>query len=141
MKNITILLVEDNPSHSRLITRYLLGVESFAYQLLTAENLKATEVILKEFKVDIVLLDLTLPDGQGVNNISQVLELSPASAVITMTGIYDATIASESIQLGAQDFLVKGESDSVIFERTILNTLNRITKRTRKRTTTLSHCG
>ena len=70
-------------------------------------------------RIDAILLDLSLPDSHGLNSFSQVHAKVPQVPVIVLTGTNDDAIALEMMRAGAQDYLVKGETDSRLLVKTI----------------------
>lgn len=101
-----ILYIEDNPADYRLLQLHLKGSET---QLLQAESLQAAGELLSEGPaVDIVLLDLSLPDAQGMEGLSFLQQAHTRLPVVVLTGNVDGQAGIEAIRHGAQDYLVKG---------------------------------
>jgi PAS domain S-box-containing protein len=115
---IRILLVEDNPGDARLI-RELLVDTATAFELEHVAALSAALARLAEATVDVVLLDLSLPDSRGLETLETVLERAPAVPVIVLTGMPDDDVAKRAVRAGAQDYLVKGQVDSQLLERSV----------------------
>lgn len=113
---IRILLIEDNPVEALLmksvLTRsaaknaYLPGVE-----LVSAKLFAAGLECLAEGNIDVVLLDLSLPDADGLETLVKLREQEPNVPVVVLTGRDDESLALEAMQVGAQDYLVKGQVD------------------------------
>ena len=120
---IQLLLVEDNPGDSRLVREMLRGVSDIT--LAEVDRLAAAERHLASGEVDVVLLDLGLPDSQGLDTLAQVVAHHPALPVIVFTGLDDEDIALEAVKTGAQDFLVKGRFDAFLLRRAIRYALER----------------
>ena len=80
---------------------------------------------LKDGGVDVVLLDLGLPDGQGFDAFKKVQAHAPAVPVVVLTGFDDETLAVEAIRHGAQDYLVKGDVDSKVLYRAVRYSVER----------------
>jgi PAS domain S-box-containing protein len=74
---------------------------------------------LRQEAFDVVLLDLGLPDSQGITTLTLTQEASGASPIVVLTGLDDERCASEAIRAGAQDYLVKGRFDTELLARTI----------------------
>jgi signal transduction histidine kinase len=115
---LAVLLVEDNPGDAMLL-QALLDEEADAgragdgtaravavrwVQRLSA----AREALADGSPVDVVLLDLTLPDARGLDTVSQVRAAAPSLPVVVLTGLDDEGVALRAMQAGAQDYLVKG---------------------------------
>jgi DNA-binding NarL/FixJ family response regulator len=100
---------------------------------------------LKDGGVDVVLLDLGLPDGQGFDAFKKVQAQAPAVPVVVLTGFDDETLAVEAIRHGAQDYLVKGDVDSKVLYRAVRYSVERKravedAKRDSKRVEALCRC-
>jgi two-component system repressor protein LuxO len=99
-----ILMVEDSPSLSAVYQAYL---ENTEYQVVTAETLREARASLSAYQPDIVLLDIELPDGNGMDFLDHIRELEAPPSVIVMTAHGSSDMAVEAIQRGAVDFLTK----------------------------------
>ncbi len=103
-----ILLVEDNPVDRMFVTQSLRQVAGFEYELVHCESLAGALEQLIESRFDIILLDLWLPDSEGLETSHRVVTAAPESPVVVMTATDDRALATEAIRSGAQDYLVKG---------------------------------
>ncbi|NCU05525.1 MAG: PAS domain S-box protein [Chitinophagaceae bacterium] len=124
-KNLHILVVDDNPGDQFLITE-LLGETGL--QISSVEKaISVTEAVevLKQKQVDIVLLDLSLPDSQGIETFLIVNKHATHLPVVILSGVNDINTATDAIALGAQDFLMKGEFNEKLLEKTILYSIER----------------
>ncbi|MDJ0737692.1 MAG: response regulator [Nostocaceae cyanobacterium] len=106
---IKILLVEDNPGDVRLLEEFLWDVSSVECQLMPVERLEEALNCLEKDKFDVILLDLTLPDSQGLQSFVKLHNRVPAIPIIVLTGLDDENLAIKAMQEGAQDYLVKGQ--------------------------------
>ncbi len=113
-----ILLIEDNPGDA-VIFREKLNASDLDYKLATAKRLSEGLDRIEETDFDIILVDLSLPDTQGLEAVSKVREAAPDRPLIVLTGLDDATAAAEAKKLGAVDYLVKWYVDSVSLSRYI----------------------
>jgi len=104
-----LLLVEDNPGDARLIRELLRQAEPFPLQLTHVERLRDAIEHLARQETDAVLLDLVLPDAQGLDTVLQIFEVAPDIPVIVLTGVSDERVALEAMHAGAQDYLAKGD--------------------------------
>ena len=116
-KRTQLLLVEDEPGDARLIIEKLRPLPEF--ELVHVTYLAAALERLTAGGVDLVLLDLGLPDTGGLMTVSKVLEHSPHVPVVVLTGHDDETLALQTLKYGAQDYLVKGEAETALLVRTI----------------------
>lgn len=105
-----ILLVEDN-AHDVKYIEVSLKDAAMRCDLFVAERLGQVEDMLMRHEVDLILLDLSLPDSSGFKTLTEVLDRHPKYPVIVVTGNENEIIGNQSIRAGAQDFLVKGQFD------------------------------
>ena len=121
MKNdnpIKLLLVEDNRGDARLIEA-LLAENGLDFELTWVDRLASGLECLKRESFDVLLLDLGLPDSQGLHTLTQTLTEASALPIVLLTGLDDKTIASAALQSGAQDYLVKGQVTPDLLERSL----------------------
>lgn len=105
-----LLLLEDSPADSRLLVESLREhTSSGAVVIQTVRRLADALRELKRFHFSCVLVDLGLPDGEGVRNVARIREADPGIAIVVLTGLSDQRAAEEAFRLGAQDYLIKGE--------------------------------
>jgi putative nucleotidyltransferase with HDIG domain len=112
------LLVEDNPGDTRLIVEMLAEIESDV-ELECCTTLASAIERLAGNSIEVVVLDLSLPDSQGIDTFVRLQEAAPRVAVIVLTGNSDTREALRTVEEGAQDFLVKGRVDGEILARSI----------------------
>ena len=103
-----ILLVEDNPVDRLFVTQSLRQAEGFDYELCQCETLADALRQLIASNCDVVLLDLWLPDSEGLETCTRLIAAGHEIPVVVMTATDDRALASEAIRCGAQDYLVKG---------------------------------
>ena len=126
MDHISILLVEDNPADQVMVEEVLRDATTFKYQLAICERVHQVPDRLAETHPDVILLDLSLPDSSGLATLEKVISYSPNTPVIIFTGLDDRRMGLEAINLGAEDYLVKGEiREGSALERTISFALER----------------
>lgn len=116
---IKILLVEDNPGDARLIREMLDEVETGSFAIEWVPRLSDGLERLSQGEIDLVLLDLGLPDSQGLDTFSQAYARAPEIPFVLLTGLDDETLALSAVRQGAQDYLVKGETDGNALFRAI----------------------
>jgi len=115
-ENIKILLIEDNPGDTYLIEEHLEEFANFSYELKIVETLDEALSVLKKQPFDVILLDLELPDSCGINTFLNIHNKNPLIPIIILTGLSDKTIESYALKKGAQEFLVKGQTESRLLE-------------------------
>ena len=123
--SIRILLVEDNPGDARLVKEMLAEGDQGSFSLSHVERLTEGLARLKEDNFQVVLLDLSLPDAQGIDTVTQVCTQAPHVPVLVFTGCDDDALAIRAVQIGAQDYLVKGQMDYHLLKRSIRYALER----------------
>jgi PAS domain S-box-containing protein len=121
----TLLIIEDNPGDARLVLEMLKVTGDGRYAPEWADRLSTGLKFLSEQKADLVLLDLGLPDSQGLETLDQVYALSPRTPIVIMTGLDDESVGIQAVSRGAQDYLVKGKIDGKVLLRVIKYTLER----------------
>ena len=124
-QTIRILLIEDNPGDARLIREMLNEAEGIRFDLVAVDRLSDGLQCLRADGIDLVLLDLSLPDSQGMDTLAQVSMCAPNIPVVVMTGLEDQHAAVEAVQEGAQDYLVKGQVETHPLARALLAAIER----------------
>lgn len=128
---IKVLLIEDNPADAHLIRLLLADRKTQkpgqppAFEVLHVKRLAAGLAYLEEMNLDIVLLDLSLPDSHGTETFEKVIEMTPHTPIVVLSGLDDEDVAVKAMQLGAQDYLVKGNIESDVLERAIRYAIER----------------
>ena len=108
----TVLLVEDNPGDARLLREMFNEQGSHDTELTHVECMSEAEKHLAEHAVDIILLDLGLPDAQGLEAVRRAHAAAPRVPLVVLTGLDDESLAAQALQEGAQDYLIKGQIDA-----------------------------
>jgi signal transduction histidine kinase len=124
-KAVKVLLIEDNPAYTRLIREILAEAKGSPFKLECADRLATGLACLAQRRVDAVLLDLGLPDSQGLSTLVKVQAEALTVPVVVLTGLDDEALAVEAVQEGAQDYLVKGQVDSNLLRRSIRYAIER----------------
>ena len=116
---IKVLLVEDNPGDARLVKEALSEASGQNFSLIHVGRLSEALVQLEAEEIDIVLLDLSLPDSQGIDSVVRAQREASEVPIIVLTGNWDEHLGVKCVQEGAQDYLVKGQIDSNLLVRSI----------------------
>ena len=119
-----ILLIEDSPADKAMIEGFL-AESGIRYELYHTETLYEGTNLLQKTNIEIVLLDLNLPDSSGFKTLTTYMERAPQVPVIVVTAINNEIIGNQSVKAGAQDFLIKGQLDSRQFGRSLRYSLQR----------------
>ena len=122
---LTILTVEDNPSDLFLLEHMLKSSGLAVHQLCSAGSIRDAYVLLTTQAIDVVLLDLTLPDSFGLHTFIHLKPVVQRIPVIILTGLSDTNVALEAIKEGAQDYLVKSELTEGLLAKAIQYSLER----------------
>ena len=122
---ISILAIEDNPGDVFLLRNFLERASEKKFHLTVSTSLKEAYACLKNARFDIIILDLNLPDSYGLETLKQLRTFSLEIPIVILTGSDDETIAIQSLQQGAQDYLVKGS----INHHWLVSTLNHSIRR------------
>ena len=123
-KSISVLLLEDNPGDARLI-RELLADTNDKFELQCVDLLSKGLDCLASQTIDAMLLDLGLPDSQGLNTIESVRAKKASLPIIVLTGLDDESVAIEAVRRGAQDYLIKGSITGSMLSRIIRYAIER----------------
>lgn len=122
---LTILTVEDNPSDLFLLEHMLKSSGLAVGQLYSAACIRDAYALLIAKEIDVVLLDLTLPDSFGLHTFIYLKPVVQRIPVIILTGLSDTNVALEAIKEGAQDYLVKGELTEGLLAKAIQYSMER----------------
>ncbi|MCX7898281.1 MAG: EAL domain-containing protein [Rhodocyclaceae bacterium] len=121
----TILLIEDNPGDARLVAEYLRECGREAFRLTHVTSVADAVPLIDANEADIIVLDLMLPDGEGLETLQRVHELAPRVPIVVLSHLDDEREAVKAVRLGAQDFLVKQHLSPPLFVRSLHYALER----------------
>lgn len=124
MKVVKLLLIEDSPFQSELLKDLLLADDQ-EYELSIRPTVEAGLIRLSESEVDLILLDLNLPDSQGEETFTTVHAAAASVPIIVTTGLEDEALALRLVKRGAQDYLLKSQIDRPILARSIRYAIER----------------
>jgi diguanylate cyclase (GGDEF)-like protein/PAS domain S-box-containing protein len=122
----TVLLIENDPGQTRIIRAMFDDHGSHSFKLTHIECLADAETYLKGHQVDIVLLDLSLSDPEGLEAIRRVRAVAPHVSIVLLSSLDDEPKAMQAIHEGAQDYLIKGQ----IEPNTLMQALGNAVERT-----------
>ncbi|MEX2379583.1 MAG: response regulator [Vicingaceae bacterium] len=124
-KKLNILIVEDSPSDAFLITEFLNEVSAINYEYQHSETIKEAIEKLEEEDFDAVLIDYNLPDSNGATHLEYIFKQYNHIPFIVLTGLADEAVSINALKRGAKDYLIKGDFDAKILNRSILYALER----------------
>jgi PAS domain S-box-containing protein len=116
---LNVLVIEDNPGDVRLVRELLSEILEVNFIIEAAPRVSDGCKRLEKGGVDIVLLDLLLPDSEGLESLRKVQKCAPKVPIMVLTVIKDEETAVQALSLGAQEYLFKGEMDSSMLARGI----------------------
>ncbi|MFT7536669.1 MAG: signal transduction histidine kinase [Hyphomicrobiaceae bacterium] len=135
--SLSILLIEDDECDVRLVERCLARQADSGGNLYRAKTLAGAVAFLDQETVDVILLDLGLPDGVGPENVRRI-NAATDTAIVVLTGVDDEETAMAAVKWGAQDYLIKGKfttrtlSDSLVFASARQRRLTAVTTASRE---------
>ena len=122
---VTILVVEDDPDYAELVQDFLTHVQGINLDFQWADSLSAALKGLTAGGIDVVLLDLNLPDSHGLDTFDRIRAQTAEVPVVVLSGDDDETTAIHAVQRGAQDYLVKGAANGDLIGRAIRYAIER----------------
>jgi diguanylate cyclase (GGDEF)-like protein len=120
-----VLLIEDNPGDARLIKEMLEEEPAAPFRLNCVDRLSRGIELLSSQKIDLLLLDLSLPDSHGLETFVEVYAHSPKVPIIVLTGNDDDALALQAVKAGAQDYLFKRKLDRELLVRSMQYSIER----------------
>lgn len=123
--SVKILLIEDNIAEARLLQEYLQQAESKQFLLVHVKRLAQALSELSHTSYDVILLDLTLPDSQGLSSLSLLIKQDPSVPIVVLTNTNDEDLAIEAVRQGAQDYLVKRQVNVHVLVRALCYAIER----------------
>jgi DNA-binding response OmpR family regulator len=124
-KLLNVLLVEDNPGDSRYIQLIATETTGVPIQFVQVDSLASALTTLDETEIDVVLLDLGLPDSFGLGTLRSIRTHNSRIPIVVLTGHDDSELAIKAVSEGAQDYLVKGQLDNQLVVRSIRYAIER----------------
>jgi len=124
-KTVTVLLIENNQLDARVIQEMLAQEKSIQFELESVDCLSRGLKRLKKGGIDVVFLDLCLPENKGLNIFSKVHTQAPQVAIVVQTALTDESTAVKALQKGAQDYLIKDSLNSDLLVRSFRYSIER----------------
>jgi PAS domain S-box-containing protein len=129
-KSLNVLIVDDKKSIIDVLSELLYRSENCIYKVESANSISSAIDKLDKYNFDIILLDLNLPDSKDLDTLTIVNKKKPSVPIIVITGGYTDEISSKAISYGAQDYLLKGNFNGYLLEKSITFAIERkITER------------
>ncbi len=122
--NLPVLLIEDNPADAQL-TKIYLDESAQKLEVYHAESFFDGMEMINSREIELVLLDLSLPDSTGFKTLTRYMEKASHIPVVVLTGTNNEIIGNQAVKAGAQDFLVKGQFDGKLLGRVMRYSLQR----------------
>jgi DNA-binding response OmpR family regulator len=122
---LQVLLVEDNSGDARLLREMFGKEKAGSFELTHVLRLSEALSLLAQGGTDIVLLDMGLPDGHGLDTVRRARAIAPGVPLIVLTGLDDEVLAAEAMKEGAQDYLIKGQIESRALPRALRHAIER----------------
>jgi sigma-B regulation protein RsbU (phosphoserine phosphatase) len=123
---LQVLLVEDDPGDARLVWEALQMSDEARFKVTHVRSLADAKEKLESPGWDAVLLDLTLPDSAGIGTLGKIQAVARSLPIVVMTGLADPKLANYALEVGAQDYLVKGDVSSGMVARAIRYSIARM---------------
>ena len=123
--NPQVLLVEDNPADARLIREQLIDFGATQFEFEHVERLTDALRLIDAGQYDLILLDLSLPDEQGLTTLLRTHSRARGIPIVVLTGFDDEALAMRALREGAQDYLVKGQADGAAVARSMRYAIER----------------
>ncbi|GEM_PF-6206816 len=128
-----ILLVEGNAAYAKLIIKLLDALYRGQAKVLHCTTLEEGLGTVQIVQLDVILLDLHLPDSKGLKSLLDMLALADSLPIIVLSGIDDEDMALQAVTAGAEDYLIKGQTDPTFLKRAIRYAMERKAQKMRIR--------
>lgn len=125
METVRILIIEDNPADAYCLEEALRQSETAKFSVTHVETLAEAKDCLQKERFSVLVLDLGLPDSQGIETFLRVRELSPHTPIVVLSGLDDESLAIQAVREGAQDYLCKDQWYAHLISRSLAYALER----------------
>ena len=119
IETLRVLIVEDNPADALCLTEALEETNGRKVAISHVETLAEGKERLEKEDFNVLVLDLGLPDSQGIETFLRMRNSAPSVPIVVMSGLDDETLAMQAVPGGAQDYLLKGKWDGEVLKRSI----------------------
>jgi two-component system, sensor histidine kinase and response regulator len=123
--NIHVLIIDHNTDDAHLLQKLLAESEAADFAFECVDNLNDGLQLIERGDIDILLLDLSMPESQGISTFLTVRNKTNTIPIVVLTGLNEHTVALEAVKLGAQDYLVKRDLNSNWLSRALLYAIER----------------
>ena len=124
-QTVRLLLMEDSPSDALLLHEAFADAADTRFVITQVDRLAEGISLLAKEAFDVVLLDLGLPDSQGIETFIRLYNHTPEVPVVVLTGLDDEAVGFKAVQLGAQDYLQKKQMQTALLERSVRYAIDR----------------
>lgn len=125
LSSVKILLIEDNLAEARLLQEVLKGSTFKHFSWVHVKRLREALKQLNQEYFDVILLDLSLPDSQGLESLTPLINQAPSLPIVVLTNTNDDELAIEAVRQGAQDYLVKRQLSKELLVRSLSYAIER----------------
>ncbi|MGD8452838.1 MAG: ATP-binding protein [Phycisphaerae bacterium] len=125
MDTVRVLLVEDDPIDAKHVLRSLRDTSFGVFQVTHVQDLRDALADLAGGGLDVVLLDLSLPDSDGTTTVTQIQEAAPNVPVVVLTGYDDSGLGDALLTSGVQDYIPKGREAEHVLQRSLCYAVER----------------
>lgn len=125
METINVLLLADNPRDVQLFQMVLSEVKEPNFNIFHCHRLEEVKSILCSSEIDVAFVDLSLQNNNGIDIVSDFIKMNPQLAIIVLIGLLEEELGRSAVQVGAQDFIIKGEYDEEVLVRSIHYAISR----------------
>lgn len=122
---VQVLLIQDNSDYAVSVRKHLAKESEPSFHLKVVSTLQAAMDFLSTSSTDIILLELGLPDSQGLETFDKIQSLAPQVPVVLLTTFDQELLALKAVQKGAQDYLLKTQDETKLLLRIIRCALER----------------
>lgn len=124
-KSIRVLIVEDNQSDQDMLRQMLSSTTEVSFEIFAVDRLTSAFRFFNDHTPQLIVLDLFLPESKGMDTLKKIRKKVPDIPVIALTRFDDEHSGITAVREGAQDYLVKGQFDENVFQRSIRHALER----------------
>ena len=122
---MTILLIEDNPADVDIISELLSDQKGSPFDIICADRVSTSAPFFAKGGIDIILLDLGLPDSQGLDTLRRVRNMAGEVPIVVLTMLDNEETGLNALKAGAQDYLVKGQMNGSSIARSLRYAIER----------------